>query len=109
MSKVIKKNALLGSERLYQVITSPVVTEKSTRGSEQNKVTFNVSLDATKPEIQEAVEKIFSVKVTAVNTLRVKGKTKRFRGIMGQRSTRKKAIVTLAEGSSIDLSSGVLK
>lgn len=84
-----------------------MVTEKSTLGSTQNKVTFSVALDATKPEIKMAVEEIFKVKVKAVNTLRVKGKTKRFKGILGQRSDRKKAIVTLAEGSSIDMASGL--
>lgn len=102
-----KDTMRLGQERLYKIIRSPVVTEKSTRGSEQNKVTLTVALDATKPEIKMAVEGIFKVKVTAVNTLRVKGKTKRFRGILGQRSDRKKAIVTLAEGSSIDIASGL--
>ncbi len=107
MSKVAKKVSSLGTERLYQVIESPVITEKSTKGNEQNKVTFNVALDATKPEIKKAVEDIFKVKVTDVNTLRVKGKTKRFRGIPGQRRDRKKAIVTLAEGSSIDIASGL--
>ena len=107
MSKVAKKDTPLGRERLYKLITSPVVTEKSTRGSEQNKVTLNVTLDATKPEIKKAVEELFKVQVTAVNTLRVKGKTKRFKGRLGQRSDRKKAIVTLAEGSSIDIASGL--
>ncbi len=107
MSKVANKDIRLGKERLYQVITAPVVTEKSTRGSEQNKVTLSVALDATKGEIKKAVEEIFKVQVSAVNTLRVKGKTKRFRGILGQRNDRKKAIVTLAEGSSIDIASGL--
>lgn len=107
MSKVEKKDIRLGKERLYTVLTAPVVTEKSTRGSEQNKFTFSVALDASKPEIKKAVEDIFKVQVTAVNTLRIKGKTKRFRGRLGQRSDRKKAIVTLAEGSSIDIGSGL--
>ncbi|MBY0292112.1 MAG: 50S ribosomal protein L23 [Alphaproteobacteria bacterium] len=107
MTKGPKKNLRLGKEKLYNVITSPVLTEKSTKASEHNKVTFTVNLNASKPEIQKAVEDIFKVKVTAVNTLRVKGKTKRFRGILGQRSDRKKAIVTLAEGSSIDIASGL--
>lgn len=106
MSK-IATNKHLGKERLYQVIKSPVVTEKSTQGSEQNKVTLNVTLDATKPEIKQAVEAIFKVQVKAVNTLCVKGKVKRFRGRLGQRSDRKKAIVTLVEGHSIDLASGL--
>ena len=107
MSKVAKKTISLHKERLYQVITSPIVTEKSTQGSEHNKFTFNVALDATKPEIKAAIEEIFKVKVNAVNTLRVKGKTKRFKGRLGQRSDRKKAIVTLAEGNSIDIGSGL--
>ena len=107
MSKFANKDLRLGKERLYSIITAPVVTEKSTRGSEQNKLTMSVSLDATKPEIKKAVEEIFKVQVTAVNTLRVKGKTKRFRGRLGQRNDRKKAIITLAEGSSIDIASGL--
>jgi large subunit ribosomal protein L23 len=107
MSKVIKKDIHVGQERLYQILVSPVVTEKSTAGSEQNKLTFNVLLDATKPEIQKAVEELFKVKVKAVNTLRRKGKTKRFKGVKGQRADQKKAIVTLAEGSSIDIASGL--
>jgi len=97
----------LAKERVYTLITSPVVTEKSTALSEHNKVTFMVALNATKPEIKKAVEDIFKVKVTAVNTLRLKGKTKRFRGMLGQRADRKKAIVTLAEGNSIDMTSGL--
>jgi large subunit ribosomal protein L23 len=100
-------NVYLASERLYTVITSPVVTEKSTALSEHNKVTFNVALDATKPEIKKAVEGLFKVKVLSVNTLRVKGKQKRFRGIVGQRSDRKKAVVTLEKGHSIDIASGL--
>ena len=94
-------------ERIYDVILAPIITEKSTRISENNQVVFRVALDATKPEIKAAVENLFEVKVTAVNTIRVKGKTKRFRGIMGRRSDTKKAIVTLAEGSRIDIASGI--
>ena len=97
----------VSDERIYEVIRAPVITEKSTMISEHNQVTFLVPLDASKPEIKIAVEKLFSVKVQAVNTLRVKGKTKRFRGRPGQRSDRKKAIVTLAEGSRIDVTSGI--
>jgi large subunit ribosomal protein L23 len=107
MSKFANKNLRLGKERLYGIITAPVITEKSTRGNEDNKLTMSVALDATKPEIKKAVEEIFKVKVTTVNTLRVKGKTKRFRGKLGQRSDRKKAIITLAKGSSIDIASGL--
>lgn len=107
MSKFPKKNMRLDRERLYQIIKSPVLTEKSNAGSEKNKATFNVELDANKVEIKLAVEELFKVKVTAVNTLRVKGKVKRFKGILGQRGERKKAVITLAEGSSIDIASGL--
>ena len=91
----------------YDVILSPVITEKSTRVSEFNQVVFRVRTDASKPEIKAAVEKIFGVTVEAVNTLVQKGKTKRFRGRLGRRSDVKKAIVTLAEGQSIDVSTGL--
>ena len=97
----------VSQERMYELIRSPVVTEKSTMGSQHNQVTFRVPLDASKPEIKEAVEGLFKVKVAAVNTLRVKGKVKRFRGTVGKRPDRKKAIVTLAEGSSIDVTTGI--
>lgn len=91
----------------YDTILGPVVTEKSTMVSEYNQVIFRVPLRATKPEIKAAVEGLFSVKVEAVNTIRVKGKTKRFKGIMGRRSDYKKAMVRLAEGQSIDVTTGV--
>ena len=91
----------------YDVILSPVVTEKSTMGSEHNQVTFRVPLTATKPEIKAAVEKLFKVQVKAVNTLRQQGKVKRFRGQIGKRPDTKKAIVSLAEGQSIDVTTGV--
>ncbi|WP_029009702.1 50S ribosomal protein L23 [Azospirillum halopraeferens] len=94
-------------ERMYDLILAPVITEKSTMGSEHNKVTFRVPLDATKPEIKAAVEGLFNVQVKAVNTLITKGKMKRFRGIMGRRSDFKKAIVTLAEGHKIDVTTGI--
>ena len=97
----------INPERLYEVIRAPVITEKSTMISAFNQVMFRVPLDATKPEIRRAVETLFDVKVTAVNTLRRKGKTKRFRGIKGRRSDEKRAIVTLAEGSRIDITAGV--
>ena len=84
-----------------------MITEKATLLSEQNKVVFRVAGDATKDEIAAAVEALFKVNVTKVNTLNVKGKTKRFRGIMGRRSDVKKAIVTLAEGQSIDITTGL--
>jgi large subunit ribosomal protein L23 len=91
----------------YDIIRAPVVTEKSTRLGELNQVVFRVSPDATKPQIKAAVEALFSVKVKAVNTMNVKGKVKRFRGRPGKRSDVKKAIVTLAAGHSIDVTTGI--
>ena len=91
----------------YDVIRSPVITEKSTAATEHNKVVFNVAPSATKPEIKAAVEALFKVKVTAVNTLVRKGKLKRFRGILGRQGDVKKAIVTLADGQSIDVTTGL--
>ena len=93
--------------RHYDVIVSPAITEKSTMASEQNQVVFNVARKATKPEIKAAIEALFSVKVTAVNTLIRKGKVKRFRGTMGRQSDVKKAYVTLADGQSIDVATGL--
>ena len=93
--------------RHYDLIVAPVITEKATNQSEFNKVVFRVAPDATKPQIKEAVERLFDVKVTAVNTLVTKGKEKIFRGRRGRRSDVKKAIVTLAEGQSIDVTEGV--
>jgi large subunit ribosomal protein L23 len=90
-------------ERAYTIIKSPVVTEKATMGSEQGKVTFKVALDASKAEIKSAVEQIFTVKVTAVNTSILKGKVKRFKNTIGKRSDVKKAIVTLAEGQTLEV------
>ena len=97
----------MSSAAAYDVIMSPVITEKSTLGSENNQVTFKVRIDATKPEIKAAVEEIFKVKVKQVNTLRVKGKVKRFRNIKGKRSDWKKAIVTLNEGEMLDVTTGI--
>ena len=94
-------------ERWYDIILGPLVTEKSTRGSEHNQVTFKVSLDASKPEIKKAVESLFEVKVKQVNTIRMKGKVKRFKGHLGKRSNWKKAIVSLADGETIDMMTGV--
>ena len=93
--------------RHYDVIVAPVITEKATNLSELNKVVFRVAPKATKPQIKEAVEQLFDVKVTAVNTLVTKGKKKFFRGLRGQRSDVKKAIVTLAEGDTIDVTTGL--
>ena len=95
------------TERSYDVILAPVITEKATILSEQNKVVFRVAQDSTKDEIARAVEELFKVQVLKVNTLITKGKTKRFRGRKGQRSDVKKAIVTLAEGQSIDVTTGL--
>ena len=91
----------------YDIIRMPVVTEKATIQAENNKVVFDVAKTATKPEIKAAVEQLFSVKVKSVNTLVRKGKTKRFRGIIGTQSDVKKAIVTLEEGHSIDITTGL--
>ncbi len=93
--------------RHYDVIRSPIITEKATYASEQNKVVFRVADTATKPQIKAAVEKLFDVKVVSVNTLVRKGKTKRFRGRLGQQGDVKRANVTLAEGHSIDVTTGL--
>ncbi len=97
----------MNRERMYDIVLAPVVTEKSTQGSEFNQVTFRVARNATKPEIKQAVAELFGVKVIKVNTLNMRGKVKRFRGHLGKRADYKKAIVTLAEGQSIDVSAGV--
>ena len=93
--------------RHYDVIVSPAITEKSTVASEQNQVIFHVAKKASKPEIKAAVEALFGVKVTAVNTMIRKGKLKRFRGTVGRQSDVKKAVVTLADGQSIDVATGL--
>ena len=103
-----KKNDLkISQNKAYQIILNPLVTEKSTQQSEFNKMVFSVPVNATKLEVKSSIEKIFSVKVEAVNTILLKGKVKRFKGILGRRSNTKKAIVTLAPGNTIDLSAGV--
>jgi large subunit ribosomal protein L23 len=91
----------------YDTLIAPLITEKATMLSEQNKVVFRAPLDATKDQIKAAVEKLFKVKVLAVNTIRQKGKTKIFKGIRGRRSDIKKAIVTLRDGDSIDVTTGL--
>ncbi|MTD99326.1 50S ribosomal protein L23 [Paracoccus sp. YIM 132242] len=91
----------------YDVIVKPIITEKATMTSENNGVVFQVSKDASKPQIKQAVEALFGVKVKAVNTTITKGKQKRFRGILGRRSDVKKAYVTLEEGNTIDVSTGL--
>ena len=102
-----KQGTKLSDERMYEVIRRPLVTEKSTMASEHNQVAFQVPLDASKPEIKAAVEGLFKVKVKAVNTIRSKGKVKRFRGIKGKRPDSKKAYVTLESGHSIDVTTGI--
>ena len=93
--------------RHYDIIVAPVVTEKATVASEHNKVVFKVAAKATKPQIKDAIEKLFDVKVKSVNTLVTEGKVKVFRGRLGQRSDVKKAVVTLEEGHSIDVTTGL--
>jgi large subunit ribosomal protein L23 len=93
--------------KAYDVILSPSITEKATLVSEANQVVFNVALKATKPEIKSAIETLFDVKVKAVNTMVRKGKSKAFRGIRSRLSDSKKAIVTLEEGNSIDVTTGL--
>ena len=97
----------MATARHYDTILAPVITEKATVLTEQNKVVFRVAMDSTKDEIAAAIEELFKVRVVKVNTLITKGKTKRFRGILGQRSDVKKAIVTLQEGQTIDISTGL--
>ena len=92
--------------KAYQVILNPLVTEKATQLSEFNKIVFSVPLSANKIDIKSSIEKIYSVKVLSVNTILLKGKTKRFKGVLGRRNNSKKAIVTLAPGNTIDLSVG---
>lgn len=91
----------------YDVVLSPVITEKSTVASEDNKIVFKVARDASKPQIKAAVEALFQVKVKSVNTLVRKGKVKRFRGHLGRQSDYKKAVVTLQEGHAIDVTTGL--
>ena len=98
---------MVATARHYDTILSPIITEKATYLSEQNKVVFQVAKDATKAEIADAIQELFKVQVVKVNTLVVKGKTKRWRGRLGRRSDVKKAIVTLAEGQSIDVATGL--
>jgi len=93
--------------RHYDIIISPVITEKATLASERNQVVFKVARNATKPQIKEAVEKLFDVKVKSVNTMVRKGKTKVFRGTFGSQSDVKRAIVTLEEGHRIDVTTGL--
>ncbi len=102
-----KSEVKLSSERAYEVVRRPLVTEKSTIGSEHGQVSFEVAIDATKSEVKAAIEQLFKVKVKAVNTLVQKGKTKRFRGRLGKRGDVKKAFVSLEAGHSIDVTTGI--
>ena len=102
-----KIDSKISQNKAYQIILNPLVTEKSTQQSEFNKMVFSVPISATKLDVKLSIEKIFSVKVLAVNTILQKGKVKRFKGVLGRRSNTKKAIVTLAPGNTIDLSVGV--
>ena len=97
----------MNPERKYDVILAPWVTEKATEGSEHNQFTFRVARDATKVEIKSGVEELFGVTVTKVNTINMRGKIKRFRGRLGKRAAYKKAIITIAEGQSIDITTGI--
>jgi large subunit ribosomal protein L23 len=101
------KKATAVDLRHYDVVRRPIITEKTTLIGEHNQVVFQVAGDATKPQIKAAVEALFGVKVTAVNTMVAKGKTKRWRGEAYRRSDVKKAVITLAEGQSIDVTTGV--
>jgi len=107
MSKYAGIKVTPSRERIFEILRKPLITEKTTRVSEFNQVAFQVPLDATKPEIKAAVEDLFKVKVTAVNTSRHRGKLKRFRWHIGRQMRTKKAFVTLAEGQSIDITTGV--
>ena len=97
----------ISAERMYDIVRSPVITEKATMVSEHNQVVFRVPIDATKPEIRAAIEGLFKVKVVGVNALVQKGKTKRWKGRPGKRNDVKKAVIRLAEGDSIDITTGV--
>jgi large subunit ribosomal protein L23 len=107
MSKAKKESTAIPLADLYPIIVSPVVTEKATNGSQHNQVTFRVLRSATKPQIRTAIENLFKVKVEAVNTHNRQGKTKRFKGRVGFRQDVKFAVITLAEGNTIDVTTGL--
>ena len=107
MSETVKKKPVLSREQMYNTLRAPVITEKATLLGEHGQVVFRVAMDATKPEIKAAVEALFGVTVTGVNTMVAKGKTKRWKGAPYRRSDAKKAVVTLAEGQSIDITTGI--
>ena len=100
-------DAIISLNKAYQIVLNPLITEKATQMSEFNKMVFSVPLTASKLDIKLSIEKIFSVKVKSINTILLKGKVKRFKGVLGRRSNTKKAIVTLAPNNTIDLSVGV--
>lgn len=105
---MIKKNTqVAATAEMFDVIRRPVITEKAMKSSEHNQVVFLVDVNATKADVKKAVESVFGVKVVSVNTLRQQGKQKMFRGVKGVRNETKKAIVTLAEGQSIDVTAGI--
>lgn len=103
----MSKPEITVTEKMYDTLLRPVITEKAMKSSENGQVTFRIPLTATKTEVKAAVEALFGVKVKSVNTVRTSGKTKRFRGEVGKRNDFKKAIVTLAEGQNIDFTTGV--
>lgn len=107
MTRYSPKSVNPSKERMYELLRRPIITEKATLLGEFNQVSFYVPVDADKFELKKAVEELFKVKVESVNTLRRKGKVKRFRGKLGQRAEVKKAIFTLAEGQSIDVTTGI--
>ena len=107
MLKYRNKFREIDLNKSYKIILKPIVTEKATKLSEFNKVVFEVSNKSNKFEIKSAVEKLFSVKVKSVNIINIKGKVKRFKGMLGKRNDIKKAVITLEEGNTIDISAGV--
>ena len=107
MIKYRNKAKEVDLNKSYKIIQKPIVTEKATKLSEFNKVVFEVASKSNKNEIKGAVEKLFSVKVKAVNIINIKGKVKRFKGVLGTRNNIKKAVITLEEGNTIDISAGV--
>ncbi len=107
MIKYSNKLKEVDLNKSYKIILKPIVTEKATKLSEYNKVVFEVASKSNKNEIKGAVEKLFSVKVKAVNIINIKGKVKRFKGVLGKRNDIKKAVITLVEGNTIDISAGV--
>ena len=107
MIKYVNKIKEVDLNKSYKIILKPIVTEKATKLSEYNKVVFEVAYKSNKNEIKGAVEKLFSVKVKSVNIINIKGKLKRFKGVLGKRNDIKKAVITLEEGNTIDISAGV--